>query len=192
MRVGALLLGIALVTLAGCASNSGDAHTSTERQNHVTYRKSVPSEGDFVMYAFLESNKVHTLGFTPTAGGAAAVEDKTTALGAEEARTLEGLFTAARCERYRADQWKGQGTKPPITECPEAQRVCGPLAPGQTEPACLCMAPPGSVSALQYEVAFDGVGEGQHGLFTFREPMSEVTSELVTTLDEIRRHHFGK
>ena len=72
--------------------------------------------------------------------------------------------------------------------CPEAERLCGP---GQSGADCLCVSPPGSVTALQYEVTCNGVPGVQSGS-TLRDPIGEVTSEMVSTLEAMRQFHFGK
>jgi hypothetical protein len=45
MKLATLLFGVALVTLAGCASTSGDTHHSTARQDHLTYTKAAEQRG---------------------------------------------------------------------------------------------------------------------------------------------------
>ena len=193
MKGAGLLLVFVLGTTTACASGIGDAHGMPSHQNYVTFTKSVPGEGNFVMYAFIPPKQVHTLGYTPGAEGQTVVEDKTSTLRDEDSAAFERLFTLERCTTYHADEWKGPGGEAAPQKCPDTQRVCSPTPPGgQGQPVCMCVPPPGSLSVRQYEVAFEGVGEAQHGLFTFRDPMTAVTSEMVTALEEIRRHHFGK
>lgn len=184
------LFSILACYMAGCTSTSVDGRSAT-RQDHVTFTKSVPGEGSFVMYAFLRSRQVHTLGYVPE-GGKPAVSDRTTMLRDADAAEFERLFTADRMATYRADEWKGSGDAgDKIENCPPAQRVCSPAAPGQTATDCMCVPLPGSLSALQYEVGLDGVA-GVRGALTFRQPMGEATTEMIESLESIRSFHFGK
>jgi hypothetical protein len=192
MKLASLLLSFVLALMAlGCASSSGEGGSrSLTKENVVAFTKNVPGEGAFVMYANLASADVLTLAYLSGATTGPSVDNglaKSTALRPEDFATFQRVFASGRLETYRADDWKGEGAA--RTTCPDVERVCGP---GQSGADCLCAAPPGSVSALQYDVVWNGVPGSPNGMFTFREPMGETTRELVVELEAIRQFHFGR